>query len=63
MPTIGWINTNSHATSHELLHGSLTTAALVESSLIGVRTAHGRLVFKCAVGVTFLVPRKVFEFG
>lgn len=43
-----------------LLHGSLTTAVIVESSLTGVCTAHGRLPFTCAVGVTILVPRKLF---
>jgi hypothetical protein len=48
----GWDSPNSRAISRKLLHGSRSTAAIMASSLAGVRTVRGRPTFTSAVDVT-----------
>jgi hypothetical protein len=55
--TLGW-DSPSCAISRELLHGSRSTAAIMASSLAGVRTVRGRPAVTSAVGVTLPVSRR-----
>lgn len=53
-----WDNPNSHAISHELLHGFRSTAAVMAPSLLGVRTVRWRPKLKCPAGVTLHLSQK-----
>jgi hypothetical protein len=56
--TLGCDSPNFRAISRELLHGSCSTAAIMASSLAGVRTVCGRPAFTSAVGVTLPASRR-----
>ena len=51
LKTLRWDNPNSRAVSHEFLHNRRYTAAVLASSMFGVRTVRGRPVFTSTVFV------------
>jgi hypothetical protein len=55
--TIGCDSPSSRAISREFLYGSLSTVAVMASSLASVRTVRGQTAFTCAARVTLPVSQ------